>query len=82
MGTQVLKEVGETISSCLTEKDILVKYGGDEYVIILPDVNKQAAFHLTEKIVHATRRSIYLKSEPRHVKVTASFGIAMYPEDS
>ena len=82
LGTQVLKEVGETISSCLTEKDILVKYGGDEYVIILPVVNKQTAFHFTEKIVHAIRRSIYLKSEPRHVKVTASFGIAMYPGDA
>jgi diguanylate cyclase (GGDEF)-like protein len=82
LGTQVLKEVGETISSCLTGKDVLVKYGGDEYIIILPDVNKQAAFQLTEKIAQATRRSIYLKEEPRPVKVTASFGIAMYPEDA
>ena len=82
LGTQVLKEVGETISSCLTEKDILVKYGGDEYVIILPDVNKQAAFQLADKIIQATRRSLYLKAEPRPVKVTASFGIAVYPEDA
>jgi len=82
LGTQVLKEVGETISSCLTGKDVLVKYGGDEYIIILSDVKKQTAFQLTEKIAQATRRSIYLKEEPRPVKVTASFGMAMYPEDA
>ena len=82
LGSQVLKEIGETIASCLGEKDILVKYGGDEYVIILPGRNKQAAIDLTQKILQALRASTYLKSEPKPVRVTASFGIAVYPEDA
>jgi diguanylate cyclase (GGDEF)-like protein len=82
LGTQVLKEIGETISTCLAEKDILVKYGGDEYVIILPGRSKPAAVDLIQKILQALRASTFLKSEPEPVRVTASFGIAVYPEDA
>jgi diguanylate cyclase (GGDEF)-like protein len=82
LGSQVLKEIGETISTCLGGKDILAKYGGDEYVIILPGRDKQAAIDLIQKILQALRASTYLKSEPNPVRVTASFGIAVYPEDA
>ena len=82
LGSQVLKEIGETIATCLGERDVLVKYGGDEYVMILPGRNKKAAIDLTQKILQALRASTYLKSEPDPVRVTASFGIAVYPEDA
>ncbi|MBN1545754.1 MAG: sensor domain-containing diguanylate cyclase [Syntrophaceae bacterium] len=82
LGSQVLKEVGETISACLTEKDILIKYGGDEYVIILPGQSKTTAVVLIQKILQALRSSTFLNSEPDPVRVTASFGIAVYPEDA
>jgi diguanylate cyclase (GGDEF)-like protein len=82
LGTQVLKEIGETISTCLTEEDILIKYGGDEYVIILPGRNKPAAVELIQRMIQVLRASTFLKSEPEPVRVTASFGIAVYPEDA
>ena len=82
LGTKMLKQLGQTITDCLFEKDILVKYGGDEYVIILPDSNKQEAKKLTGKILSAIRETTYLQSESRPVKVTASFGIAMHPADA
>ncbi|MBN2514884.1 MAG: sensor domain-containing diguanylate cyclase [Deltaproteobacteria bacterium] len=82
LGSQVLKEIAVTISRCLTEKDILVKYGGDEYVIILPDRNKEEALDLAETILQSLRESTYLKSRPEPVKITASFGIAVYPDDA
>ena len=82
LGTRTLKEIGQTISSCLSEKDILVKYGGDEYVMILPDRNQRQAIKLAEKIRQALRTSSCLTSEGDLVKVTASFGIAMYPKDA
>ena len=81
-GTHLLKEIGETISSCLQEKDILVKYGGDEYVLILPDTDRQAAVSRLENVLQSIRSSTYLSSEETPVMVTASFGVAIYPEDA
>lgn len=82
LGSQVLKEIGETISLCLSGQDKLFKYGGDEYVMILSDKSRKEAVELTEKVLHATRSSTYLKAEPIPVRVTASFGLAMFPEDA
>ena len=82
LGSQVLKEIGKTISCCLSGQDKLFKYGGDEYVIIFPDRNRREAIELAEKILQSIRSSTYLNSEPTPVKVTASFGLAMFPEDA
>lgn len=82
LGTKILREIGQTISSCLSQEDILVKYGGDEYVMILPNRKQRQAMKLAEKVRQALRTSCYLTSEGDSVKVTASFGIAMYPKDA
>jgi len=81
-GSMVLKEIGETVSGCLSDKDLLIKYGGDEYVLVMPDRDQQSALRLTEKILDAIRSSTYLKNDPKPVKVTASFGLAVYPESA
>jgi diguanylate cyclase (GGDEF)-like protein len=82
IGTRLLKEIGETITNNLSGQDILIKYGGDEYVIIFPGRTKiQAAKHC-EHILRAIRQSTYLKSEAEPARITASFGVAAYPEDA
>lgn len=81
-GTQVLREIGETISARLSEEDILIKYGGDEYVILMPGVDKQTALGKTERILQSIRISDYLQSASTPVRLTASFGIAVYPVDA
>ena len=82
LGTTLLKELGETISNNLSEQDILIKYGGDEYVIILPGKTKKEAVKHSENILRAIRESTYLKSEAEPARIKASFGIASYPEDA
>ncbi len=82
LGSRVLKEIGETMASCISPEDILVKYGGDEYVILLPGRNRQEARKVVEGILHGVRSTTYLASEPEPVKTTASFGISVYPEDA
>ena len=82
LGTRLLKEIGETISSHLSELDILIKYGGDEYIIILPGRSKTQAVKHSENILRAIRESTYLESEAEPARVTASIGIATYPEDA
>jgi diguanylate cyclase (GGDEF)-like protein len=81
-GSHILKEIGQTITSYLSKTDILIKYGGDEYVIVLPNRDKENACLLVEKIKQAISTSTYLTSESKGINVTASFGLAMYPEDA
>jgi len=81
LGSMVLKEIGQTISSCLSHEDIVIKYGGDEYIIILPHRNRREAIFVVEKILQAVRNAVYLTTENREVQITASFGIAIYPDD-
>ena len=82
MGSLILKEIGATILACLSGDDILAKYGGDEYVIILPGKGKVAARKVIERIRQEIRSTDYLTSTSHPVKVTASFGIATYSEDA
>lgn len=82
LGSQVLKEVGETMASCLRPGDLLFKYGGDEFVIVLPGCGKQEALEAVRRILDRIRETSYLREEARPVKLTASFGVAVYPEDA
>jgi diguanylate cyclase (GGDEF)-like protein len=60
----------------------LIKYGGDEYIIILPERSKPQAVNLSENILRTIRKVTYLESEAEPARVMASIGIATYPEDS
>jgi diguanylate cyclase (GGDEF)-like protein len=82
LGSQVLKELGQTMASCLAPEDLLIKYGGDEFVIVLPGRGKEAARQVIEKILRTIRETPYLKTETCPVRLTASFGISLYPEDA
>lgn len=81
-GSQVLKEIGGTISDCLAGSDTLIKYGGDEYIILLPGKDKKAAFDAAKAILQAIRDEQYLMTEGAGLKLTASFGVAIYPDDA
>lgn len=60
----------------------MIKYGGDEYVIISPGRSKAQAVKHSENILRSIRESTYLESEAAPARITASFGIAAYPEDA
>ncbi|TYT74553.1 sensor domain-containing diguanylate cyclase [Desulfobotulus mexicanus] len=83
MGSEVLREVGQTVKAALSKKDIVIKYGGDEYVMIFPDCNRINAHEKCTKILNAIRRTPFLQSDPQPpVHVTASLGFAIYPDDA
>ncbi|MEW5909464.1 MAG: GGDEF domain-containing protein, partial [Thermodesulfobacteriota bacterium] len=79
---QVLKEIARTIASCLSPEDILIKYGGDEYVIILRNKGRIEAARKIEIIARAIEQSSYLASVVSNLRVSSSFGMAVFPDDA
>jgi diguanylate cyclase (GGDEF)-like protein len=81
-GSEILKKIGHTIKSGLTEDDFLIKYGGDEYIILLPGRNNRSAYTLTQHVSQILRDAVYPVDNGTSVQVTASFGIASSPENA
>ena len=82
LGAKILKEVAEVVHHYLDPEDRLVRYGGDEYVVILPGQEREAALAKVERIKEGVAMTAYLQEEHLNVRVTASFGLATYPQDA
>jgi len=82
LGAKVLKEVAEVVHTYLDAEDHIVRYGGDEFVVILPNQGSQEAFSKVEAIRKGVRSTAYLRQEKIHLNVTASFGLASFPDDA
>ena len=80
-GSFLLKEIGRLIKQNLRDVDSAYRYGGDEFLLLLPQTSKKDAFTVAERFCNLfSLTSIKLK-ENVHVKITASFGVTSFPED-
>ncbi|MFQ5949630.1 MAG: GGDEF domain-containing protein, partial [Nitrospiria bacterium] len=82
MGSQVLVEVAGILNKSLREVDIIARYGGDEFVVVLPETNMEIAARITRRVRTAIRSHEFLKEEGLSLRLTASFGIAGFPEQA
>ena len=81
-GTKVLAEVARVIHGVLGPEDALVRYGGDEYIVLLPSKSQPQALALVRQMRRALREFPFLAEEGLNLKLTASFGIATLPQDA
>lgn len=82
LGSKTLREVAQAVSHVLNEDDRLVRYGGDEFIAILPRQTKDEALvkvNRMKQVIHGTR---FLQKEGVNARLTASFGLASYPADA
>jgi diguanylate cyclase (GGDEF)-like protein len=82
MGSKALKEVAQTVARVLDPDDRLVRYGGDEFIAILPRQRKSAALAKVELMKEAIASTPFLQKEGIDARLTASFGVASYPHDA
>lgn len=73
-GDNILKEIAKTINSCLRYDDILTRYGGEEFLLILPNTLDSTAYILANKIRKKIMNSV--KAGNDNKKVTISGGVA------
>lgn len=81
-GSKLLVEVGELIKEQIRSVDIPTRYGGDEFVTVLPQTSKDQAFHVAQRLRVALNERVFLESDGLDERLTASFGVAAYPEDA
>ncbi|NNK13258.1 MAG: diguanylate cyclase [Desulfofustis sp.] len=81
-GSQALREVAATFRENLTEPAYGVAYGGDEFVLVLPGFGKEQALAHAQHIRACMKETTYLTSKGLKVHMSASFGIATYPDDA
>src|SRR6267142_1716457 len=82
VGSKLLAEVGYFIKSHLRLIDFAFRYGGDEFVILLPQTSKEAALIVARRLLEQMRVLQFLKQEKLNLPVRASLGLATYPEDA
>lgn len=81
VGDLLLKAAAERLSRCIRKGDTLARMGGDEFMLILPDLaDALNAAPVASKIIHVLQQPFFLGSHK--LSTTASIGISIYPLDA
>ena len=80
IGDQVLRSIAKRLTTCVRESDTVSRHGGDEFLVLLSEVDQpEAAGLIAEKIVSSIAEPHEISGH--ELQLTASVGIALYPED-
>ena len=81
MGDQLLKAVGNRLTSLQRKSDTIARLGGDEFMLILPEIAEtDVAEKIAEKLLDAVREQYVIDGHELHI--TTSIGVVIYPEDA
>ena len=79
-GSGTLTEVGAILALGVRESDILARYGGDEFVVVLPETPASGALVIAERLRRAIEEHRFLEPQGIAARISASFGISTYPD--
>lgn len=79
-GDKVLREFADILRAGVRKHDVVGRYGGEEFVILMPDVGKDVAMQVAERIREAVQARDF-ESAGRRMEVTVSGGVATHGED-
>jgi len=84
VGDKILQEVAETLLKTERSMDIVARYGGDEFMVILPETGEPVAIEIGERLRNSVSAGTAWTREvgagPGPCSLTASIGIVCYPE--
>ncbi len=82
VGSRLLAEVGRLIRGQIRKADVAIRYGGDEFVVVLPNTPKEGAVTMATHLRTRLRDQYFLEDEGYRIRLTASFGVATFPDDA
>jgi diguanylate cyclase (GGDEF)-like protein len=81
-GSRTLVEAGDVIKACSRDSDVVARYGGDEFVLVLPDTPVEGAVVVARRIRDRLAAREFLAADGLGIRLTASVGIAVLPDIS
>jgi two-component system cell cycle response regulator len=82
-GDVALAEIGAVLRTAVREIDVVCRYGGEEFSVVLPETDAEGAFVVAEKIRESVASHSFADGDgKRGVHVTVSIGLATYPSSA
>jgi diguanylate cyclase (GGDEF)-like protein len=81
-GDRVLQQVAQAMDSQLRASDTLYRYGGEEFVVLLPETDRHGALTVAESIRHKVADTAIVVDGNQTVTITVSIGVASFPQDT
>ena len=82
VGSRLLADIGNALKTHCRLIDFAFRYGGDEFVLLLPQTSKENALNVARRLHQLIRETKWLAGEGLNIHVTASIGVASFPVDS
>ncbi len=82
VGSRLLREVGQMLNYSLRSIDWAIRYGGDEFILLLPQASSEEAMMIASRLRQSLNQSVFFKKENLNITITASFGVAAFPDDA
>ena len=82
VGSRILSEVGALVKKYTRRVNLAARYGGDEFVMLLPSTDKKGAIKMANDLLEIIRENLFKADDGTPINLTASFGVSTFPTDA
>ena len=82
IGDHVIVGLSEILRTTTSHKDIVARFGGEEFCVVIKDINKDGASNVFERLRKAVENYVYVTEKDERIKFTISIGASMFVHDT